>query len=172
MFNIYPKIQYQISSYDTVRSVDINASAKIKDYFTKYKLTSIRPYFINDGESPDLVSHKVYGTPKFGYLIMMTNNIYSIYDDWPKSTSAFKKFIVDKYGSIANASDTDLYFYTGEKLVISQESWSALTDDPKKFKETAMEYEKRINTEKSFIKILDYKYAVQFEAGLQEVLGN
>jgi hypothetical protein len=33
-----------------------------------------------------------------------------------------------------------------------------------------MEYEKRINTEKSFIKILDYKYAVQFEAGLQEVL--
>jgi hypothetical protein len=169
MFNIYPKIQYQISPYDTIRSIDINASAKIKDYFTKYKLTSIRPYYINDGESPDMVSFKVYGTPKFGYLIMMTNNIYSIYDDWPKSTSAFKKYIIDKYGSISNASDTDLFFYTGEKLIISEESYLTLYD-PKKFKETAMEYEKRINTEKSFIKILDYRYAVQFEAGLQEVL--
>ena len=171
MFNIYPKIDYQISSYDTLKSIDINVSGKVKDYFSKFKLSSIRPYYINDGESPDMVSYKVYGTPKFGYLIMMVNNIHSLYDEWPKSSTAFKKYIVEKYGSITNATDTDLYFYTGEKLIISEESYLTLYD-PKKFKETAIEYEKRINTEKSFIKILDYRYAVQFEAGLQEVLGN
>ena len=170
MFNIFPKIQYQTSSYDTVKSVDINVSAKIKEYFAKYKLTSIRPYYIDDGESPDMVSHKVYGTPKYGYLIMMTNNIHSLYDEWPKSSSAFKKYIIDKYGSISEASITDLYFYTGENLIVSQESWLTLTNDNKKFKETAMQYENRINTERSFIKILDYKYAIQFEAGLQEIL--
>jgi hypothetical protein len=171
MFNIFPKIDYQISSYDTVKSVDLNVSAKVKDFFAKYKLTSVRPYYIDDGESPDMVSFKVYGTPKYGYLVMMTNNIHSLYDEWPKSSTAFKKYIIEKYGSMSTASTTDLYFYTGEKLVISEESWSTLTDDNKKYKETIMQYEQRVNTEKSFIKILDYKYVIQFEASLQEILG-
>lgn len=169
MFNIFPRIDYKISSYDTIKSVDLNVSAKVKDAFAKYKFTTVRPYFISDGESPDLVSYKLYGTPKFGYIIMMTNGIYSIYDDWPKSTVAFKKYIIEKYGSIAHATQTDLYYYTGEKLIISEESYLE-NDDPNKFKETIMEYEKRINTEKSFINILEYKYAVQFEANLLETI--
>lgn len=171
MFNIFPRIDYQISSYDTVKSVDLSVSGKVKDAYSKFKFISLRPYVVSDGESPDMVSYKMYGTPKFGYLIMMTNNIHSLYDEWPKSTSAFKKYIIEKYGSIATASTTDLYFFTGEKLIISEESYSTLLD-AKKFKETILEYEKRINLEKSFIKILEYKYAVQFETGLQEVLGN
>lgn len=168
MFNIFPRIDYKTSSYDTLKSVDLNVGGKVKDVFAKYKFTSVRPYYISDGEPPDMVSYKMYGTPKFGYLIMMTNGIYSIYDDWPKSSVAFKKYIVEKYGSIAYASTTDLYYYTGEKLFISEESYLTLNDDPKKFKETIMEYEKRINNEKSYINILEYKYAVQYEANLLE----
>jgi hypothetical protein len=167
MFNIFPRIDYQINSYDTVKALNLNVSGKVPDYLTRYKLASVRPYFINDGESPDVVSYKVYGTPKFGYLIMMTNNIHSLYDDWPKSTSAFKKYLIEKYGTIADTS-ADLYYYTGEKLILSEEAWLAL-NDTKKYKETILEYEKRINIEKSFIKILDYNYAIQFESGLQQV---
>jgi hypothetical protein len=170
MFNIFPRIEYKINSYDTVKSIDINVAAKIKDHFAKFKFASLRQYYIGDGESPDMVSYRSYGTPKFGYIIMMTNNIHSIYDDWPKSSSALKKYIIEKYGSLG-AAGADLYFYTGEKYIISQESYLELTDN-KKFKETAIEYENRINTEKSFINILDYKYAIQFESGLQEILTN
>ena len=100
MFNLYPRINYKVDSYDTVRCVDINVSAKIKDSFAKYKFTSVRPYKILDGETPDMVSSKLYGTPKYAHIIMMTNNIYSLYDDWPKSTSAFKKYIIEKYGNV------------------------------------------------------------------------
>jgi len=171
MFNIFPRINYQIDTYDTIKGVDLNVSGKIKDEFSKYKLASLRPYYIADGESPDRVSYKLYGTPKFGYLIMMSNNIYSLYDDWPKSSSAFRKYIIEKYGSITYATNTDKFFYTGDKLVISEESYLELSDS-NKYKETIMEYERRINGEKSFIRILDYKYVIQFETGLQELLGN
>jgi len=168
MFNLYPRINYKVDSYDTIKCIDINVSAKIKDAFAKYNSTSTRPYRIIDGEPPDMVSYKFYGTPKYAHIIMMTNNIYSLYDDWPKTTIAFKKYIIEKYGSIYNAVNTDLYFYTGEKLIISQESYLELTDT-KKYKETALEYEQRRNSEKSRINILEYKYALRYESGLRDI---
>jgi hypothetical protein len=171
MFNIYPRIEYKTNEYDTLKCVDIGVSAKIKDYFAKYRPTSVRPYYINDGESPDMVSYKMYGTPKYGYIILMTNNIDSIYDGWPKSSTAFKNYIIEKYGSLSYAYTNDLYYYTGGGLVISEESYLEL-EDSKKHKLTILEYETKKNTERSFIKILDYKYVVQFQSGLYEILGN
>jgi hypothetical protein len=171
MFNIFPRIDYKTNQYDTLKCVDIGTSAKIKDYFAKYRPASLRPYFVSDGESPEYVSYRVYGTTKYGYIILMTNNVDSIYDQWPKSSTTFKNYIIEKYGSVSYAATTDLYFYTGEGLIISEESYLELNDS-KKSKNTILEYETKKNSDKASIKILDYKYVVQFESGLYEILGN
>ena len=60
-------------------------------------------YNITGSERPDQVSHKVYGSVDFYWVILITNNIRNIWTDWPLGQTAFDGYIVKKYGSVAAA---------------------------------------------------------------------
>lgn len=169
MFNLYPKIQYQINDFDFLRAVDITVSARIKKYLRSYRAVGLRPYIIQNGELPEIVSNKIYGSPKYGYLIIAINEIHSLYDDWPKSSEVFKDYLIEKYGSVGATQSTTHSWYTGEDNAVSEEYWLTLTD-ANKYTKTVFEYENDINNKKSEINILDFRYVVDFESKLQEIL--
>lgn len=168
MFKFYPKILYKIDDFDYLKVTDVSFYSKIRDYVTSFGLTNGRLYTIKNGETPALLSYKMYGTTRFDYSILLLNDIRNVYDEWPKDDSSFNEYLIEKYGSIANAKNTQAFFYRSDKKRISQQSWLELID-PNKYSETFYDYEIRLNSEKAEIKMLDYNLMVSFEVELRQL---
>ncbi len=172
MFQFFPKTLYLINDFDYQKVVDLNVSAQITDYVKRFKSSpSIRQFIIRDGERPEALSQRLYGTPKYDYLLMLLNDIESIYDDWPKNSVALNNYIEKKYGSIA-ASNVTGYWYTGDGDQVAEAYWNTLLTDTKKYSKSFFEYEVDLNDEKAKIDIFDTQIAVKFETGLQELFDN
>ena len=169
MYNFYPKTNFKISDFSTIRVVDITVSARLKKLITEYEAIAINPYRIQNGERPDTVSKRLYDSPYYDYIILMVNNITNIYDEWPKDSDTFNQYLIEKYGSIDYARNNYAYYYTGKNHIVSHEFWDALSD-PKKYRETYLQYETRLNDQKSLIRVIDYPYIVKFESDIPELL--
>lgn len=168
MFQFYPKMLYQVDDYDYLKVTDISFYAKIKDFVSSFGNTNGRPYTVQNGEAPPLVSYKMYGTSRFDYSILMLNDIRNLYDEWPRSDSNMNEYLEEKYGSIANAKNSQYLFYRGDGIRLSKDSWLQLADSAKYF-ESYYDYEIRRNREKSRIKLLDYGSMLNFEVNLRQV---
>ena len=59
------------------------------NHFTKYKI-------IGD-ERPDNIAYKVYNTPELDWLVMMSNNIINLEDEWPMDQQSFYNYLIKKY---------------------------------------------------------------------------
>lgn len=169
MLNLYPKIDYQIDDFDSLRVVDITVSARIKRYLRSYRAFALRPYIVKNGELPEIVSNRVYGSPKYGYVLILVNEIHSLYDDWPKSTTVLKNYLEEKYGSISYAQSTIFGHFTSQGNIVSESFWNSL-QDPGKYTRTILEHETELNDKKANINIMDFRYVVDFESKLQELL--
>ena len=66
-------------------------------------ISNYYPYFVKEGERPDIVAHAQYGNIGYAYLILLVNDIYDPNFDWPLSSQIFEKFIINKYGSVTIA---------------------------------------------------------------------
>ena len=63
---------------------------------------------IGDGR-PEQVSQKIYGDPRFDWVILTANNITKVRDQWPLTENDFRNFILDKYGSDAKLAEIHHY---------------------------------------------------------------
>lgn len=169
IFTYYPKIAYKVDDYNFLKAIDINVVTKIKDYLTQYRGISYTPYIVGDGESPDFISYKFYEDPGYDWIIMLTNNVHSIYDDWPRNSEAFKEYIIYKYGSLQNAMSTTKYYYDAGGNIIDVIEYTSLATNNRSA-ETAYEYELRLNVNKSRIKILNRSAINSVESGLRSIL--
>lgn len=59
-------------------------------------------YQIQDGETPEFVAHKFYNDSDLYWIILLTNNIINIKEEWPLSTQELSESIIEKYGSKIN----------------------------------------------------------------------
>ena len=94
---------------------------EVKNLFKRAKLrtdvdqsvTSFDYYLIQDNERPDIVAEKVYDNVEFDWVILVTNNITSIRNQWPLSNNELYQYCLEKYGSDANIMATH-HFETKE----------------------------------------------------------
>lgn len=169
LFSLYPKVNHSINEYDKLRVIDITTSLKIKNFFKEYAGISYTPYLVQDGERPDNVSQRFYQDPSYDWIIMLVNDKYSIYDDWPKDQETFKRYIIEKYGSISVASSTVKYYYDADRDIIDATTYSTLPPSQRSL-ESAFEYEKRINLNKSILKIVSPTNIGGVHSGLKSLL--
>jgi hypothetical protein len=106
-FSKYPKINYDLisdgSSFeltDITRSVVINAN-KIQDENALYTY-----YEIEDGERPDVVSHKLYDDVQYYWTFFIINDFLrdGYMSSWPLSYRNFTKMIDREYGKYSAVS--------------------------------------------------------------------
>mgnify|MGYP006276705803 CR=1 FL=1 len=114
-FDKFPKIQYDINgdgmSYETVTNIfkRFGILRNILSNATSYVL-----YEIEENDTPEILAEKVYKDTGAGWIILYANKILDPQFDWPMSDTVFKDYIVEKYGSIANAQTT---YHHYEKIV-------------------------------------------------------
>lgn len=158
MFNLYPKVNFKVNDYDYVRAIDLSYTVKIADQLKTYRGINYLPYTVQNGERPDTVSTKFFNTPNFDWLVLLLNNMHSVYDDWPKDSLTLENYIVQKYGSISNASSTVKYYYDADGDVIDQTTYNALPASQRSL-ETILDYENKINLQKSRIRLVSESVA-------------
>ena len=169
IFAYYPKIAYKIDDYNYLKAIDINVVSKVKDYISQYRSIGYTPYVVQDGESPDYISYKFYGNPGYDWIIMLTNNVHSMYDDWPKNSETFKQYITEKYGSLQTAMSTTKYYYDSSRNIIDVIEYTSLPSNSRSL-ETVYEYELELNISKSRIKLLNRNAINSVESGLRAIL--
>jgi hypothetical protein len=90
-FNKFPLIEYTFDSGKTTKiGVDILKRVGFKESI-KNTIELFSEYEIIDGETPEMVSNKIYGDPSLHWVIMLMNDIVNPYYDWPLSTRVLNK---------------------------------------------------------------------------------
>ena len=59
--------------------------------FTKYK--------IKGDDRPDNVAQELYGDPDLDWVVLASNNILNVYDEWPMTQRNFENYLLEKYGT-------------------------------------------------------------------------
>ena len=113
-FSNFPKILYDIEgtnqrnpSYTTV--INLMIRQKFRDAIVD-DVTTYYPYYIQEGERPDILSYEIYGDIKYVWMIFMINNLIDPYWEWPLDAKQFTKYIENKYGT-AGAAKTTIHHY-------------------------------------------------------------
>lgn len=109
-FDHFPKTVYNLGDQNSLDSI---ANLTVNYTFIGDLLNNTSAYYeysISDGDTPEIVSHKIYGTPYYHWIILKINNMVDVNNDWPMDSKTFDTFINQKYNSMATAmSNTHSY---------------------------------------------------------------
>ena len=100
-FNNFPKIPYEFildGKPVLINLVDIALNIRArKTALENYLIYD--EYDIEDGETPDIISEKLYGKPNYHWLIMLINERFDYIKDFPLRSIDLERFVTEKYGS-------------------------------------------------------------------------
>lgn len=113
-FTKFPTIIYDFFSVGDEEKIsylvkDITRNVRFRKDLLKDVLV-YDEYDIVDGETPELISEKLYGSPFFHWIIMLANERYNWIEDYPLSSVELDKFIARKYGSLEEAASKTKYY--------------------------------------------------------------
>ena len=119
-FSYFPNLNYVSRTTDRSSNDEFIA---VKNIFRRPKLrddlknvvTAFEDYVVVGDDRPEQVSERV---PRFDWVILTTNNITKVRDQWPLSSNDFQKFILAKYGSEEKL--TEVHHYVTELLLDSR----------------------------------------------------
>jgi hypothetical protein len=103
-FRELPDILYQSQASDRNSSRDY---VRVKNLFRRVKLrddlqnvfTLFNKYQISEGERPDTVAEKLYGSSEYDWVVLLTAGIINVYDQWPLSDKDLYQYAENKYGN-------------------------------------------------------------------------
>ena len=146
-FNNFPKIYYDYE-INGVRQLKIVADITKNVRFRQELLSGITlydEYDIKDGETPEIISEKLYGSSQYHWVIMLVNERYDYIEDFPMSLYYLNKIVTQKYG-IGNEYHTHHYIDTAGFIFDSA--------NPESTSVSNFKYEDDLNESKRRIKII------------------
>jgi len=100
---LYPSnLLHKNSSRDYVAIKNLFRRVKIQDWIQD-NVVFFEKYVIKDGERPDTLAEKIYGSADRDWVIILTCGITNIKDEWPLSNYDLYRYAENKYGNDLNA---------------------------------------------------------------------
>ena len=183
-FGQVPNFEYANRTDD---GKNISDFTKVKNLFKRGKLredifqdtTFFNKYQIEGDDRPDNVAHKVYGDDSLDWVVLLSNNIINIQEEWPLPQVGFDAYLLEKYGDydtlyngvhhyesneVKNSQDV-VIFPKGIRVGAAQsvsffDQWSNQQVDVNPISKpiTNYEYEDKLNTDKRGIFLLKPMY--------------
>jgi hypothetical protein len=103
-FRKFPKIYYTLreKNVDVFKIVtDITANVRIRKAALS-NITIWENYDIREGETPEIIAEKFYKDATLHWVIMLVNNRYNMYNDFPLSYSELMLYVDKKYPGVQN----------------------------------------------------------------------
>jgi|TARA_B100000287_G_C20646712_1_gene785400 hypothetical protein len=162
------------SDYITVKNLFRRALIR-EDIFTDFM--AFTKYKIEGDERPDAVAYKFYGDSNLDWVVLASNNIINVRDEWPMTQWNFHNYLIEKYGSESFLSNIKHYeteeikdskgkiFVPKGKIVDSTYKFTFLDSGTNKLITVApiqgisyLTYEERLQDDKRNINLLESKY--------------
>lgn len=108
-FTHFPLVNYDLFfDKQTSQVTDLFRVVKVKKEF-RDDITFYTYYDIQDGERPDVVSSKLYGTPDYYWTFFMINdNLVNLHTDWPLSNPDLQHLLEKKYPGYVLLTNEDI----------------------------------------------------------------
>jgi hypothetical protein len=146
-FEKLPEMLYNFPVGDTEKVFvvrDITANVRVIKNVLE-NVTLFDEYDVVDGETPEIVSEKIYDTPDFHWAIMIANNRLDYLNDWLMPYDRLQQYCIDKYGAEALYS---IHHYEDENGYVVNDDYPLATPIDN------ITYEERINESKRRIKLI------------------
>ena len=162
-FNSFPVIPYD--SKGDLNFKDVTNLLRRVGLRTKLKSNTLLydTYDVKEGETPEMIAHKLYGDPELHWIILLVNEITDRYHQWPMSGMQFLDYLNDKYTNpdgIHHYESTQTSGDTKVKIEVFNEvdddAYTGLTPI------TNREYEEQEQDKKRQIRLVDPSFVEQF----------
>ena len=103
-FDNFPKVllpsfsDNRTSTTDFVANTNIFKRGKIRDDIFESSV-AFDKYSIVGDDRPDNVAQKLYGSPDLDWVVLISNNIINVRDEWPMGQNEFQRYLENKYGN-------------------------------------------------------------------------
>ena len=82
----------------------------VKNLFKRSKLrtdvdqaiTAFNYYYVEDQQRPDILAQELYGDSELDWVVLISNNITNVRDQWPLNHDDLHSHMLEKYGSEQN----------------------------------------------------------------------
>ena len=167
-FNAIPKIEYDSMNTGEPKIVTnllrrVAVRAKIKTNTLLFDT-----YNVKEGETPEIIAHKLYGDPELHWIVLLVNDVTDRYHQWPMTYAQFLQFVADKYDNVNGTHHYELAQSSGDtttKIEVYNNSALYSGDDDFYNNATAItniEYEETQQDIKRKIRLLDPRYIEDF----------
>ena len=108
-FNRFPNTKYDFDGqgkFQNIKNIfrSVRALPEFLDTFTSYKL-----YDVLNGERPDIVSSRLYGTPQFYWTFFVVNDfLHDGYRAWPMSQQDLVQYFETQYEGFVITTDPEI----------------------------------------------------------------
>jgi len=165
-FNAIPKIYYDSAGTknpkivtNLMRRVGLRAKVKTNSLlFDTYK--------VREGETPEIIAHKLYGDSELHWIVMLVNDVIDRYHDWPMAESQFNSYLNQKYvDTDGNSNTSGVHHYEIEQTSGDTTKTIEVTDIityPNALTVTNYEYEQRRQDRLREIRLLDPQFKDTF----------
>ena len=127
-------------------------------------------YDVKEGETPEMVAHKLYGDPELHWVVLLVNNVTERYHQWPKNTNQFLAYINDKYSDVDATHHYEISQVSGD-TTIKIDIGTDNTGHSGASVVTNAEYEESLEDKKRKIRLLDPEYVEDFVAEYKNLMG-
>lgn len=106
-FKDFPQFLYDFNYGNKIKTsvvLDITRNVRIKKDILE-NITLYDEYDIVDGETPEIISEKFYGTPEYHWVVMLANGKYDYRADFPLIETVLQKHIQDVYNPTLYSDD-------------------------------------------------------------------
>jgi len=166
-FRYFPKVPYVFNNGQVFDITDITVHVQIKERLQQ-NITAFYDYIVSDGERPDSVATKVYGSPAYTWVVLIINGIFTLFD-WPLTSEEFNSYIVERYGSVADAQNT-LIYRTTAGVVVDATTYGLLAAAKQGVVHSAYDDELAANEAKRRIKVLPADFIPTLVQDLKRIL--
>ena len=122
-FRQLPNLDYPSLANDRTSAYDYN---QVKNIFKRAVLREdvinsyfqFNQYLIEGDDRPDNVASKVYGDANLDWVVLTTNNVIKVRDEWPMSQNDLQNYLTNKY---TTAELSYVHHYETLKIVDSSQ---------------------------------------------------
>ena len=162
-FDAFPVIPYDAKGDLNFKDVTnllrrVGMRAKLKSNTLLYDT-----YDVKEGETPEMIAHKLYGDAQLHWVILLINDITDRYHQWPMTGGQFLEYLNDKYTNpdgIHHYESTQTSGDTKVKIEVFNEvdddAYTGLTPI------TNREYEENEQDKRRQIRLVDPSFVEQF----------
>ena len=127
-------------------------------------------YDVREGETPESIAFKLYGSTEYHWVVLLVNNITDRYHQWPLTTPQFLDFVNEKYDDPNALHHYEIPQTSGDtsiKINIGTDN----TDNPTASIVTNMEFEEDRQDNIRQIRLLDPDYLEQITEEFEQLMG-